>query len=353
VTRTDLPKTLFVARGQGAPGWYRCALPAMALGCGWVGVADDPPNLAVVTGVTKAQISPAEFTDHEVLVIQQPHGVAWTREIRRLQDHGVKVLFEIDDYVHAVRKMADHDFGKHFGKDVVRTYEINMRAADGLVCSTQYLADRYRAFNPNVWVCRNGIDLGRYALTRPQRPTVNIGWAGGTGHRDALAPWLPVIAETLRENPHTRFITIGAPVARELRDEFGEERFLRVPFTALESYPAAMTLMDIALAPAGRNNFFRAKSDLRWLEASALGTPLIADPAVYPEIEDGVTGFHASTPGELREHLSALVADAGLRQRVGEAAKAHVTEHRTIQRTSEDWVAALQAVAGGSVARAA
>ena len=37
-------------------------------------------------------------------------------------------------------------------------------------------------------------------------------------------------------------------------------------------YPATrMTLMDIALAPAGKSNFFRGKSDLRWLEAERAG----------------------------------------------------------------------------------
>jgi hypothetical protein len=90
----------------------------------------------------------------------------------------------------------------------------------------------------------------------------------------------------------------------------------------------------------------------RWLAAPPPPTPLVADPLVYPEIQSGVTGFHASTPDEVREHLSALVTDAGLRRRIGEAAKAYVTEHRTIHTTVGDWNTALQSV-GGTVARAA
>ena len=54
-----------------------------------------------------------------------------------------------------------------------------------------------------------------------------------------------------------------------------------------------MTLFDIAIAPSSESNLFKGKSDLRWLEASALGVPLVAHPDVYPEIEDGVTGVHA------------------------------------------------------------
>jgi glycosyltransferase involved in cell wall biosynthesis len=350
--RTDLPKTLFIARGAGGAGWYRCALPAMALGIEWLGVQGEPPALDFVTGLTKERLSMADLEGYEVLVVQQPSGTNWTREIRRLQRAGVKVIFEIDDYVQAVRKMADHDFGQHFGKEIVKTYELNMKLADAVICSTDYLAERYRAFNPNVFVCRNGIDLRRYDVTKLQRDTVTIGWAGGTGHRDALQPWLEVVAQLLRDHPQVRFTSIGARIAGELQEEFGTERALSLPFAPFESYPSAMTLFDIAIAPAGRNNFFRGKSDLRWLEASALATPVVADPVVYPEIQHGVTGLHASTPDEVREHLTALVKDAGLRARVGEAAQAYVTEHRTIHSTVGDWAAALQDVAG-SVARAA
>ena len=41
------------------------------------------------------------------------------------------------------------------------------RLADGILCSTDYLARRYRAFNPRTWVCRNDIDLNRYGYERP------------------------------------------------------------------------------------------------------------------------------------------------------------------------------------------
>ena len=40
---------------------------------------------------------------------------------------------------------------------------------DGIICSTPWLADRYGSLNPRTYVCRNGIDLKRYALTPPER----------------------------------------------------------------------------------------------------------------------------------------------------------------------------------------
>ena len=339
-----LPRTLFVAAAGQATGWYRCSLPAMALGADWVGAGGEPPELQFPTGVTRGPVTLAGLEDYDVVVLQQPAGRGWLKLIRRLQAAGVRVLFEIDDYVHALRKAADHDFASSFGKDVIQGYELGMRAADGIICSTDFIARRYRAFNKRVWVCRNGLDLRRYALTKPERPLVGIGWAGATGHRDAVRPWLAAVAEVMREEARTRFVTVGQPFAAELAEEFGPERGLDVPFSPLDTYPASMTHYDVALGPAGRSAFYRGKSDLRWLEASALGTPLVADPTVYPEIEHGVTGFHASTPAEVREQLLALVRDPALRRRVGEAARAHVREHRSIEAMAPQWARALTEV---------
>jgi glycosyltransferase involved in cell wall biosynthesis len=108
-----------------------------------------------------------------------------------------------------------------------------------------------------------------------------------------------------------------------------------------------MADFDVALAPAGRGGFFRGKSDLRWLEAGALGIPVIADPAVYPEIEHGVTGFHAETPAEMRSILLELIADAALRAGVGRAARDHVAAHRRIEVAAQAGAEVLAGVPEG------
>ena len=339
-----LPRTLFVGAGAGAVAWYRCALPAMALGCEWVGVAGQPPDLAVGTGLAKGRMSFADFFDYEVLVIQQPIGPGWVTAIRDLQAAGIRVLFEIDDYVHAIRKMEDHEFAAQFGKDTAAAYELGMSLCDGVIVSTEFLARRFRAFNKNLWVCRNGLDLKRYALTRPPHDGVTVGWSGATGHREAVRPWLAAVADVMREREDVRFLSVGQQFSDGLAAEFGAARASTIPFAELGTYPAAMANFDVALAPAGKNHFFKGKSDLRWLEASALGIPVIADPDVYPDIEHGVTGFHAADAREAREILRELVADPALRARVGGAARAHVREHRAAEKTAQAWSEAIRAV---------
>jgi glycosyltransferase involved in cell wall biosynthesis len=346
---TDIPRTLFIGISNGAVAWYRCALPATVLGCDWVGVRGGPSAYEIRSGDVAGTFTLADAADYEVVIVQQVSGREWLKAIRAWQAAGVTVLYEIDDWLHGVRRLKHHSHAERLDRAAVETYELCMRAADGIICSTDWLARRYRPLNRRTWTCRNGLDLVRYRFTRPERDHVGIGWAGGTGHAEAARPWVEQVRHVMRERPDTTFTSVGQPFAHWLQDEFGD-RTLAVPFTALEVYPAAMTHYDIALAPAGKSDYFKGKSDLRWLEASALSMPCIADPDVYPEIEHGVTGFHASTPAEMGDILRELVADRELRERVGAAAHAHVTEHRSAQVAAGSWADVLYEVATAPLA---
>jgi glycosyltransferase involved in cell wall biosynthesis len=343
---TDGTNVLFVGMNWSPQCWYRCALPARALGADWIGVNGRPPDLRIDTGQAKRPLdSVADFAAYEVVVLQLCRGDGWLRTIRDLQAAGVKVLYEVDDYVHGVAKAKGHAFAKRFDKARLTEFERAMRACDGIICSTPYIATRYRAYNANVWVCQNGLDLGRYALTHRESEILTVGWAGGTGHGPAILPWLRELETVMDGRPHTRFMTVGERrFTTAIAKRFGAERTLEIPWTALEIYPSAMVNFDIALAPATNSGFFRGKSDLRWLEASALGIPVVADPVVYPEIEDGVTGLHAATPAAAREAILRLIDDPALRARIGSAALDYVRTHRSSAAVAPQWAAVFAQV---------
>jgi O-antigen biosynthesis protein len=344
-----IPKTLFVGWGASVVSYYRCFLPALALGADYTAGTGEPPDLVLFTGFGERIPTVEDFFDYDVVVLQQPRGTGWLKLIRDLQAAGVRVLYEIDDYIQSARKIKSHELADVFDAELVARMELAMRAADGVICSTPYLARRYRSFNARTWTCRNGIDLRRYDLPRPPRQGVTIGWAGGVGHKASLARWEPAVRAVMRARPQTRFVSVGHPFAAELREEFGPERAVALPPAKIEVYPASMTLFDIAIAPSAENNLFRGKSDLRWLESSALKLPLVAHPDVYPEVADGVTGLLARTPAEAEAALLRLVDDAALRERIGEAAYAQVAATRSATVTAEDWRAVLAEVAAPAV----
>jgi glycosyltransferase involved in cell wall biosynthesis len=335
---------LFVGLGATSVCYYRVLLPAHAIGADYVGLVGEPPQAHYRTGLVRGRSEMPDFTDYKVVVLQQPFGEGWLRIIRALRERGTVVIYEVDDWLHSVGNQSDHDFHRDFDRHQLGKYEACMKACDAMIVSTPFIARVYRSFNRRVFVCHNGIDLGRYQLTIPPRPTTNVGWAGATGHMKALRPWLTGVAEVMQRHPQTCFVSIGQSYAEAFKEHFGPERAISVPFTAIEQYPAAMTMFDIAIAPAGRSGFHKAKSDLRWLEASALGIPIIADPGLYPDIEDGETGFHARDGDQLVEILHELVADPKLRTRVGGQAQEFVREHRTIEAMADQWRRAFEAL---------
>lgn len=339
-------KVLFVGLGKSAVCWYRCALPATFLrhagwDADWIGLVGEPPTMLMQTGLVSGDTAFPRFADYDVVILQQPRGEGWLRIVRELQQQGTRVLFEVDDYLHGIRKVEGHDYKRMFSAKEMLRLEMNMRACDGIICATEYIAKRYRKFNRRRWVCRNGIDLGRYDLTRPPRPTVNIGWSGATGHDGATIPWIQQAGIVMKRWPNTCFVSIGQNYADGLTHHFGPTRCISIPFTLIDTYPSAMTMIDIALAPAGRTGFFQGKSDLRWLEAGALGIAVVADPAVYPEIVHGATGMHARNPEEAGELIGELVYDAELRTRIGENAREHVRAHRGMSTMVQQWADVL------------
>ncbi|HWK29036.1 MAG TPA: glycosyltransferase [Solirubrobacter sp.] len=346
-----IPKTLFIGWGVSIVSYYRAFLPAVALGADYVAWASnaEADDIWLATGLGARPPRLDELFDYEVVVIQQPRGVRWTKLIHELRAAGVTVLYEIDDYIQSARKIKTHELSGVYDAEFVREMEMPMRVTDGIVCSTDYLARRYRAFNERTWACYNGIDLKRYAWPRPAREGVTIGWAGGVGHKASLARWEPALRAVLRARDQVRFVSVGHGAAAVYHEEFGTERAIGLPATKIETYPASMTVFDIAIAPSAENNLFRGKSDLRWLEASALSLPLVAHPDVYPEIEDGVTGVHARTPAEAEAALLELVDDRERRDRIGRQAYEYVAEHRRIEVAAQRWRDVLCEVAPARV----
>lgn len=342
---------LFVGRGATTISWYRCGAPAFALGCDWIGCGgDDPKNLHLITSLKRGGLSMPQLDDYKVVILQQVKGQAWFNEILRLKQKRVKVLYEIDDYIHGVDKLKHHEFKGHYNKKVVAAHELCMRAADGLIVSTEWLARRYKKFNKNVYLCKNAVEFKRYkGLEIPERDTINIGWAGSGGHLEAVAKWVPGIRQILDEYQEARFYSIGLNIGQiPMLKETG--RSVTLPVVPIENFPAVLTNIDIALGPALQNNFYAGKSDLRMLETGALQIPLVGDPYVYDEIIHRETGMCASDAAECYNGIKELIEDEELFEEVSWNVRDYVESKRSMEGPGcQQWERVFVDVAGQSV----
>lgn len=341
----DPTRAIFVGVGSSPICYYRCALPAHAMGADWVGVHGDPPDLIIDTGLVKGKTQRPTLLDgdYDVIVVQEVFGEGWLKLIADAQAQGIKVIYEINDYLHGIASLEDHDFSSYFDAARVTSVEECMQAADAVTVTTKYLKTKYRKFAKRIYLVPNGIDPKRYDLELPDRGgKVNVGWAGATGHMKAMEPWLVSVAHLMDSMSNVNFVSIGQAIADMFEPRFGAERALSVPWSAIEQYPAAMALLDIAIAPAANTKFHRGKSDLRWLEAGALGIPAVVNPTLYPEMRHGVTGFGALNQDQVFEYLAILATDPKLRREMGDAVRTHVRENRTVEAMVPKWRRALE-----------
>lgn len=331
---------LFIGSGSSALSWYRCGQPSLTLGCDFAGVIGSPEDLRVVTSLKRGAMDAIDWDSYKIVVLQQVVGIPWLNHIRALQQKGIKVLYEIDDYVQGVRKVNRHSSAHKYTKKHCEHMELCMAACDGMIVTTEFLAQRYRKFNERIWICRNSIEGRRYQeFSPPSRGdgSLHIGWAGGEGHWDDVVAWMPAVERILDEFPRVRFGTIGKRVGQELPERL-HHRMFELPFVSIENYPGALCNFDIALAPSSRNDFFKGKSDLRWVECGALGIPVVADPWLYSDTQHGITAMHAATWNEAYVHMKTLIEDREVREYVARKARQEVFEKRTIEVMCDQWI---------------
>jgi glycosyltransferase involved in cell wall biosynthesis len=335
---------LFISLGVSSVAWYRCALPANYLGWDWVGTAVgeiEPPG--VMMGGNLAE--EPDYDSYETIIVQQPHGDAWLKWIKERQANGQKIIYEVDDFIHGIHNIEDHRYKSHYGKKRRKLWQACMEQADGMICSTLYLADQYKKYNKNIAVAMNSIDTGRYDVEFPDRKdNIVIGWAGGTGHNQAVRDWLSEINNIIGLYKNVHFVTIGTPYS-DLLAPWHPNQTLSIPWGTVENLPYMLTHFDIGLAPAHDSKYFLSKSDLRWLEASAVGVPLVVGrkngSTPYIEVEDVKTGLIADTPSDAGDQIVELIEDKELRQDLAKNAYEYVTNWRDINEGCQQWANAV------------
>ena len=103
-------------------------------------------------------------------------------------------------------------------------------------------------------------------------------------------------------------------------------------------YFQAFADFGVGLCPLAKTPFNEGKSDLKWLEYSALGIPTVASAGrPYEELEDMATGLLADSADEWEEKTARLLSDKGLRRKLGETAREYVLEKRTIDGSLRLW----------------
>jgi glycosyltransferase involved in cell wall biosynthesis len=220
--------------------------------------------------------------------------------------------------------------------DGAELYRRAMLACDAAIASTPGLAEAMRKGGmTDIRVVENGLDeqtlaIAAAACVRRRQSNddgvVRIVYGSGTSTHDVdFEQAAPAIVMILERFPHVGLRLIGPVAVPPVLERF-RTRIDHRPMTDYETYLGLLAECDISIAPLEDFVFNEAKSNIKYLEASAVGLPSVCSPrsAFAAVIRHEENGFLCSDEEGWKAALTRLVTDPAERRRVAAAARATV-----------------------------
>ena len=277
------------------------------------------------------------------------YGVAILRALKHIFPNK-PFLMDIDDYCFQLNKYSPAVSVYRPNGEAVSSVEVQLREVDGVVVTHDYLGDMYRRYNKNIHIIPNSIDFDlwdklKVTTKKKSKKKIRIGWCGGATHSEDIMFIEDAIHRILKKHKHVEFSFAGGAPAQLIN--------LKNPRIKCNNkwanpykYPQRLKneQFDIGLAPLLDNNFNRGKSNLRYLEYSALQIPTIASDTEHfkKSITDGLNGFLVTEPDEWFEAMDMLIQDKDRREEMGLRAYDFIKKEFNIIKTSKKYATILK-----------
>jgi glycosyltransferase involved in cell wall biosynthesis len=238
---------------------------------------------------------------------------------------GLPVVYDMDDAFFVPYDRNDHALVRRLLGGKLQPL---IAGASACTCGNGYLADYARPLCPRTLVVPTVVDTTSYVpVERDRRQPLTIGWIGSPSTWPLVRPLLPLLEDLCRTGA-VRVKVVGAGSAASADRFPGLEQVAWSEATEV----AAVQSMDIGIMPLVDTPFVRGKSGYKLIQYMACGLPVIATPiGVNVEIvAHGVSGYLASSHGEWRQALLALIADPALRARMGAAGRERAVERYSL-----------------------
>jgi glycosyltransferase involved in cell wall biosynthesis len=301
--------------------------------------------------------------------------------VARVRAGGARLIYAIDDDLLALRTEKKDWTPTEAQFEAVQVF---LSEADGVWVTTPALKERFAAFNPDIGVVPSALDerllpvwrsparqwypgfkdtVARHLRWLP-RAMVNalrytlagrkvIGYMGTFTHDSDLSMVLPALrAVWQRHQGKIAFQLVGV-IGRTETYQALQELPVRIinPAPTIAAYPHFLPWFstylhwDIAIAPLQDTPFNRCKSDIKFLDYSALGTVGIYSrvPAYETTVRHRQTGWLAENTVEAWiEALEELISNEPLRRAIARQATQYLHAERILNRTAHKWVEAIE-----------
>lgn len=260
---------------------------------------------------------------------QSRMAVQWMLAMRE-KTH-IPIFTDIDDDIFNVDAWNPGVAGVTLGQTYQFCAKEQMDGSDGVLVSTRPLADAIakQTTNQNIIVCPNGLEpewkgfKNTPTFKSSKGKTIRIGWQGANAHNENLRVAKEAIFAILHQYPHVEFFFFGPTLPDWIeKSEHPRIKFLKA-FLNVDEYQAKLASLgfDIGIAPLQDTFFNRGKSNLRWMEYSALKIPtVVSRVAAYECVRHDVDGLVVNGEDEWVTALSSLIQSETKRKAIGEQA---------------------------------
>lgn len=271
------------------------------------------------------------------------------RFLERVKAAGIPVIYDIDDYIFDYDAIREQPFLKDPEYKDYAVYcdriDACMQQADCFTTSTETLGKAIREkYGKPVLVNRNVASGAMAILSRKavlsgetgEPGTVTLGYFSGSKTHDAdFAMIEDLLIDLMDRHPEVQLLIVGCLRLSRKFDRFiGRTR--QMDFQPWRSLPGLIRQADISLMPLSDSFFNQCKSENKWTESALTDRVVIA--SNNPEIRKAVpagTIILCSTEEDWKKNLEELVTNAGKRQKIADAARDYVMQHKLTLNTGD------------------
>jgi glycosyltransferase involved in cell wall biosynthesis len=205
-------------------------------------------------------------------------------------------------------------------------------AARSVIAGNPYLAGEARRFNAHVEVIPTVVDTDVFRPSPARNPVPVIGWIGTHSTLQYLRALVPALQQLAARR---RFILRVVGAALDAPGVTVDNRGWALPREVSD-----FQSLDVGLYPLVADAWSLGKSGFKAVQYMACAVPVVASPVgVTTEmIRDGENGFLVEGQAQWVARLEALLDDAALRRRLGEAGRADAETRWSLQRHAPRFV---------------
>ena len=358
--------TYFLA-DNGACGIYRLDNPLLEI---------KKSGLAKVWRIDKGDsiVKNIDCLEADVFIIPRMAGEDMRKNMKKLQNGGKKLVIDHDDFLFNIQPLmrAYSEFGTEEVKykmpngDIMDLWQngknINLQEnierlngvakaleqADMVTVTTDILAEAYKKYNPNVVVLPNCIDMNLWKQLPLKRENdeIRLYWGGGDSHYGDWMLMPDVLKAIMDKYKNVKLVIQGTLFKASIKD-LPQDRIEHHGWVNIHAYPYKTAIInpDIAIIPLEDTSFNRCKSNIKWVEMSALGVPCVTSHvSPYKEyaVENNGIFIENNDKDAWIDGISYMIDNVGMRKEFAGNAKKIVAEHFDIKTQYPRWIKAYE-----------